>query len=48
MSWLNDRGAPGVSSRMKNGGKGRFIYLSWALDRRMDPDYIKIRVEKEN
>jgi hypothetical protein len=42
------RARPGKTSRMKNGGNPPDVYFARALDRRMDPDYIKIRVEKEN
>ena len=41
-------GAPGDSLHGENGGFRPVIYLARALDSRLDPDYIKIRVEKEN
>jgi len=40
-------GRAGQLHGWKNGGNQPDVYFARALDRRMDPDYIKIRVEKE-
>ena len=40
MSWFTHRGAR-ENLHGENGGKGRFIYLAQALDRCLDPDYIR-------
>ena len=41
-------GKPHGSLDWKNGGNRPVIYFARALDSRLDPDYINIRVEKEN
>jgi hypothetical protein len=46
--WLSRTGRARDFLHGENGGFRPVIYLARALDSRLDPDYIKIRVEKEN